>query len=115
MRRLFAISTVIGLMTIVLAQAAAATPGDTTTCQAGSDSGRATAWVEIDGAEELADFIHPDDPAFLPRAMAIIAFNDHNRDGKVCVMTQYLPNANSGSDTWFQIEDNHYDPPQRNR
>jgi hypothetical protein len=115
MRKPIALAVAVGLLWVMMAHAALAVPGETTTCQPGSDEGRSSSWEEIEWAAALAAFIHPDDPTFLSRAEAIVAFNDHNGDGSVCVMTQYLPNANSGSDTWYQIEDNHYDPPQAAR
>ena len=46
------------------------------------------------------------------RLAAIMGFNDHNGDGLLCVMVHRLPNDASGTDKWWSLRDNHYDPPQ---
>lgn len=47
------------------------------------------------------------DPAEAPLfAAQVVAANDRNDDGLVCVMTQVLPNDASGANTFFVAHDN---------
>jgi hypothetical protein len=62
------------------------------------------AWQLMDeatlGAALLAAGV---DPA---NAAPILARDDKNGDGRICVMTQLLPNDASGSEVWFVSHDN---------
>ena len=119
MKRFIALAVTIGLLSVLMAQAAVAVPGETTTCQQGGDNDRVGAWEEWseddveaflrEGAEDMPWIT---EEMILARTAEIMGFNDHNDDGYLCVMAHYLPNDASGADKWLNLQDNHYDPPQ---
>ena len=90
-----------------------------TTCQQGADNDFVGAWDEWDKDAVIGMLlsIRPETDPFpnaTARATAIMNFNDHNSDGLLCVQVHNLPNDASGTDTWWSLQDNHYDPPQSN-
>jgi len=119
MKRTLTTLALVATMLVVAAPAAFATGGppleEGTTCQQGADNLFVGAWEEWDKDRviELLLFLRPEtDP--IPRATAIMDFNDHNSDGLLCVQVHNLPNDASGTDTWWSLQDNHYDAPQSN-
>ena len=121
MRKLVSLTVLVGMLSVMMVPTALAVPGETTTCQQGADNTRVGPWEEWDAAdvEELLRDLAADRPditeqMILARLAAIMGFNDHNGDGLLCVMVHYLPNDASGTDTWWSLQDNHYDPPQAN-
>lgn len=117
LRRLFSLTVVVGLLSVMMAQIALAAPpedviedeGLVATCGKGSaDSPHQSEWELLD-VERLTELYGGTEGA---RAAAERTFAkcDHNRDDLACTKTQNLPNDSSGSDTWFLSEDNHYAP-----
>ena len=116
MRKLIAPAVVVALVA-VMAPSALAVPGDSTTCQQGADNERVGAWEEwsTTDVEAFLRDLAADRPwiteeMIQARLAEIMGFNDHNGDGKLCVMVQYHPNDASGTDTVWTLLDNHYDP-----
>ena len=106
MRRLIVIVVSVCLAMTVLVTGALAAPPHRGCPVGPASAGSSTigAWELMDQAT-LADAIEASgfDPA---EAEVIVAKNDRNSDGLICVMTQLLPNTASGSDTWFIGIDN---------
>lgn len=106
MGRVSAIFVMMAFLVVIIATGAlAASPY--AGCSVGpSGSGGSTigGWQLMDEAT-LADGLEASgfDPA---EASLIFAKEDKNDDGLLCVIVQMLPNAASGSDTWFVSHDN---------
>lgn len=106
MRRLTAIAVFVVLAMTVLATGALGAPPHRGCPVGPTSAGSSTigAWQLMDQATLAAAMEASGGPS--SNAEAIVAKNDRNADGLVCVMTQLLPNTASGFDTWYIGIDN---------